>query len=143
MIPAQKSLISKFLLTTLLLGFSFAFIHLLIPPDSDNLFQYYALIVITAGALVYLVYFRNSISKADFKGDGKYYLIHIYFPGACLVPAWFIYLAEYSSKNEVNFSDPDFLIYNGIFLSIYALLLFLFWIMVKNGNDEWNLNDYY
>lgn len=132
----QKSLVGKFVLTTFLFGALFMSAHILIPPGAEkNLFQPYALYAIGGSVAVYFFYFRNEIREADFKGDGKYYLPHAWFVGMLLTPVGFVYIADSLSKLE------DALIGIGIFTGLYLTNVLVFWVMVKNGNEDWKLSD--
>lgn len=132
--PNQKSLIGQFLASTILFGIVFMVIHFLVPPDPEtNLFQHYALYVIVGSVIVFFVQFRKSIRKADFHGDGRYYLPLAFFIGMLFTPVGFIYLAESSSNAS--------LINLGIFFCAYTLLALVFWLMVKNGNEDWTTED--
>lgn len=134
--PKQKSLIRQFLASTLLFGIVFMLIHFLVPPDPEtNLFQHYALYVIVGSVIVYFVQFRKSISEADFHGDGRYYLPLAFFVGMLFTPVGFIYMAEAAT----NASDS--LINLGIFFGAYIIVALVFWLMVKNGNEDWTTED--
>ncbi|HEY6437839.1 MAG TPA: hypothetical protein VIY47_14710, partial [Ignavibacteriaceae bacterium] len=134
--PKQKSLIAKFLVSTILFGVVFMVIHFLIPPDPEtNLFQHYTVYVITGSVLVYLLQFRKNIREADFQGDGKYYLPLAFFVGMIFTPVGFIYMAEPVTNAS------DFLIFIGIFWSVYIIIGLVFWLMVKTGNQDWTTDD--
>jgi len=135
--PDQKSLIGKFLISTILFGIGFMVVHFLIPPEPDtNLFQHYVLPVVVGSALVYFLYFRNNIREADFQGDGKYYLPITYFVGMIFTPIGFVYMAEPIIDNS------DFTIAVSIFWGVYLIIIVTFWLMVKNGNQDWKFEDY-
>lgn len=137
MSPKQKVLVGKFLALSILFGIGFMVAHFLAPPDPEtNLFQHYALYVIGGSAIIYLAYFRTRIHKADFQGDGKYYLPLTYFVGMLFTPIGFVYMAD----PIVNMSD--FIIVISIFWSTYLIISLIFWLMVKNGNQEWKFEDY-
>lgn len=132
----QKSLVGKFIITTFLFGALFMSAHILIPPSLEtNLFQHYALYAIGGSVAIYFLNFRFELRKADFQGDGKYYLPHAWFAGMLLMPVGFVYIAE--SITHI----ADSLIGIGFFLGFYAANVLLFWIMVKYGNDDWKLGD--
>ena len=109
MTPARESLLPKFTLITLLFGAAFAAIHLMFPPQADNLFSYYGPMVAGSSVLLFLVYFRPATNAADFKGDGKSYFPLLYFVGTCFAPVWSIYVANYSFSGGLT---TDFLIVN-------------------------------
>ena len=138
MIPSRKMLIWKFITSTLVMGVFYFLLHLIVPP-AENVYAYYIIIVALGSIIGYVFFFRKAILDADFHGDGKYYMPHLYFIATCYTTFAFLCGAFYYKSTEKN---PNFfLIFGGALLGIYLLLIGMCWIMVKTGDTDWKLNE--
>lgn len=136
--PARNSLVPKFILITLVIG-ALCGLEQAFFPSVDSNFAQSMVVAILVSLAGYLLYFRNAVRAADFKGDGKYYFSHVYF-GTCSLTALFCVSSVYNASDILpEFST--FLIFTGIFIALYGLAVFISWRMVKNGDEEWNLGD--
>jgi hypothetical protein len=138
MTPARKALVPKFVLITLLTGVLSGMEYALFPP-TDNTFKHSIIAVVLISAAGYFLFFRNAVKDADFKGDGKYYFLHVYFGTCCLTSLFCVSTVHYASDVLTRFLT--FLIFTGIFIALYGLAIFISWRMMKTGDEEWNLGD--
>jgi len=139
MTAARRILIPKFILITLLTGLLCGVVYAIFPSSRDNTFAHSIIGAVLISVAGYLFFFRNAVKNADFKGDGRYYFLHVYFGTCCLTALFCVSAVHYASDILTGFST--FLILTSVFLALYGLAIFISWRMMKTGDEEWNLGD--